>query len=205
MLTVAIQAGGNSTRMGRDKALLPFLGKPLIARVLERLAPLADEILVITNRPQEYQFLGVPLYMDIVAGRGALGGLYTCLSVAHNALVAVVACDMPFVNRHLLAAMVDRLLSQDLDAVIPLTAQGMEPLHAVYRRETCLPAVREALEGGAWKLIAWLPAVRVLTLQPEEIAPFDPRGTAFWNLNTPEEFHQAEQLAREWEKEDSHA
>lgn len=199
MLTVAVQAGGNSTRMGRDKALLPFLGKPLIARVLERLTPIADEMLVITNRPQDYQFLGVPLYMDIVPGRGALGGLYTCLSVAHHALVAVVACDMPFVNRHLLAAACDLLVSQDFDAVIPLTDQGMEPLHAVYRRETCLPAIQEALEAGAWKAIAWLPAVKVFNLRPEEILPYDPLSIAFWNLNTPEEFRQAEQFALQLE------
>lgn len=198
MLTIVVQAGGNSTRMGQDKALLPFLGKPLIVRIVERLSPLADEMVVITNRPEAYRFLGVPLYTDVMPGRGALGGLLTGLQVAKQPLVAVVACDMPFVNRHLLAAMVDRLLSQELDAVIPLTDQGMEPLHAVYRRETCLPAIRQALEDGAWKVIAWLPSVRFSTMKPEETAPYDPRRVAFWNLNTPQEFRQAEQLAREW-------
>ncbi len=63
--------------MGQDKALLSFLGKPLIVRILERLSPIADELIVITNRPQAYQFLGVPLYPDIVPGRGVLGVLFT--------------------------------------------------------------------------------------------------------------------------------
>ncbi len=186
--------------MGQDKALLSFLGKPLIVRILERLSPIADELIVITNRPQAYQFLGVPLYPDIVPGRGVLGGLFTCLNVAHQPLVAVVACDMPFVNRHLLAAACDLLMSRNLDAVIPLTDQGLEPLHAVYRRETCLPAIQSALDAGAWKLIAWLPSVKVLTLHPEETLPYDPRGIAFWNLNTLQEFRQAEQFAREYEE-----
>ncbi len=86
MLTVAIQAGGESRRMGQDKALLPFLGQPLIVRVIERLKLLADEILVTTNHPQAYQFLGLPLYPDQQPGRGALGGLYTALNAASHPL-----------------------------------------------------------------------------------------------------------------------
>ncbi len=102
MLTVVIQAGGESRRMGQDKALLPFLGKPLIQRVIERVASLADELLVTTNRPEAYQFLDLPLFPDVIPGRGALGGLYTALSAASQPLVAVVACDMPFASPALL-------------------------------------------------------------------------------------------------------
>ena len=104
MLTVVIQAGGESRRMGQDKALIPFLGDHLIQRVRGRVAPLADELLVTTNQPQGYRFLGLPLFPDLIPGRGALGGLYTALSAASQPLVAVVACDMPFVNAEMLAA-----------------------------------------------------------------------------------------------------
>ena len=68
-LSIAIQAGGESRRMGQDKGLASFLGKPLVARLVERLAPLADEVLVTTNRLQEYAFLGVPLFPDLLPGR----------------------------------------------------------------------------------------------------------------------------------------
>ncbi len=182
--------------MGRDKALMPFLGQPLIVRVKERLAPLADEILVTTNRPGDYRFLGLPLFPDLRPGRGPLGGLFTALSSAKNPLVAVVACDMPFASQTLFEHAFSLIVQEEADVVIPDSGGGrLEPLHAVYRRETCLPAIQSALDADLWKLIAWFPQVRVRTLAPEETAVHDPDGLAFWNLNTPEEFAEAERRA----------
>jgi molybdopterin-guanine dinucleotide biosynthesis protein A len=195
MLTVAIQAGGESRRMGQDKALIPFLGRPLITRVIERLAPLADEILVTTNRPQAYQFLGLPLYPDLIAGRGALGGLYTALSAAKQPLVAVVACDMPFASRELLAAGRDLLVQTHADIVIPHSGDGLEPFHAVYRRETCLPRIQAALQADKWRVDSWFAQVQLIRLGPAEIAACDPQGLCFWNVNTPEDLKIAEQRA----------
>jgi molybdopterin-guanine dinucleotide biosynthesis protein A len=197
MFSVAIQAGGESRRMGQDKGLMPFLGRPLIARVVERLAPLADEVIVTTNQPESYRFLDLPLYPDLRPGRGALGGLYTALSAARGELVAVIACDMPFASPDLLAFQLGLLVESGDDVAIPSTAEGLEPLHTVYRRETCLPAVEAAVEAEQWKLIAWFSQVRVRVVSPGEVAGVDPLGLAFWNLNTPEEFRQAEQRALE--------
>jgi len=198
MLTLAIQSGGQSSRMGRDKGLVEFLGKPLIARVMERLASIADEIIVTTNDPESYRFLGVPLYADLKPGRGALGGLYTALASASHPLVAVVACDMPFASSALLTFARDILLSSEDDVALPESGDGWsEPLHAVYRRETCLPAVAQAIDSDQWKLISWFPQVKVRKLVPEEITRLDPPGLAFQNVNTPEELLLAEQRARE--------
>jgi len=198
MLTLAIQSGGLSTRMGRDKGLVEFLGKPLIVRVMGRLASIADEIIVTTNDPESYRFLGVPLFADLKPGRGALGGLHTALACATYPLVAVVACDMPFASAELLAHARDLLLNGVDDVIIPESGDGMyEPLHAVYRRDTCLPAVAQAIDSDQWKLISWFPQVRVRNLAPAEISRLDPSGLAFWNVNTPEELLQAEQRARE--------
>jgi molybdopterin-guanine dinucleotide biosynthesis protein A len=196
MLTVAIQAGGDSRRMGQDKALIPFLGKPLIQRVMERVAMLADEILVTTNNPEAFGFLQVPLVMDILPGTGALGGLYTALYAAAQPLVAVVACDMPFVNSQILSAARHLLEETSADVAIARTEEGFEPFHAVYRREACLAAVRLALAAGERKLISWFPAVQVALLPTEIITRCDPQQLAFWNLNTPQELAQAEALAR---------
>jgi molybdopterin-guanine dinucleotide biosynthesis protein A len=74
--------------------------------------------------------------------------------------------------------------------------EGYEPLHAVYRRETCLPAIEAAIDADQWKVIAWFPQVKVRVLTPEEIKEYDPSGLAFWNVNTPEEFSKAESLAQ---------
>ncbi|HEY3313560.1 MAG TPA: molybdenum cofactor guanylyltransferase [Anaerolineales bacterium] len=196
MLTIAIQAGGESRRMGQDKGLMPFLGQPLIQRVVTRLSEMADETIITTNQPGSYAFLGLPLFADARPGRGALGGLYTAFSNASQALVAVVACDMPFANPSLLAYQVRVLQEESADVVVPLLAEGYEPLHAVYRRETCLPAVEQALDGDRWKLISWFSDVKVRTLTAEECRQHDPQGLAFVNVNTPEELAEAESAAR---------
>jgi len=196
MLTVCVQAGGSSSRMGEDKALKPFLGRPLIQRVIERLSPIADEIIVTTNRPDDYQFLEVRLAPDLKPGRGALGGLYTAIASAAHPIVAVVACDMPFASATLIEAMTSLLVENEADVVIAKSEEGYEPIHAVYRRETCLPAIESAIAADQWKVIAWFPQVKVHTLTLEDVKRFDPSGLAFWNVNTPEEFSKAEQLAR---------
>ncbi len=197
MLTVVIQAGGGSRRMGQDKALIPFLGETLIARVLRRVSSMADETIVTTNHPEGYRFLGVPLASDVIPGRGALGGLYTALKVSRHPVVAIVACDMPFVSAALLAAGRDLLLETPADAVIPQTPNGLEPFHAVYRRETCLPMVEAALQTGQWRADAWYAAAQIHYLTPEETAPLDPNDLAFLNVNTPADLETALRLAAE--------
>ena len=195
MLTVCVQAGGASSRMGADKALKPFLGRALIQRVIERLSLIADEVIVTTNRPEDYLFLGLRLFPDLKPGRGALGGLYTAIASAAHPFVAVVACDMPFASATLLEAMTRLLVEKEADVVIAKSEEGYEPIHAVYRRETCLPAIESAIESDQWKVIAWFPQVKVHTLMLEDVRQYDPSGLAFWNVNTPDEFAEAERLA----------
>ncbi len=184
--------------MGQDKALLPFLGKPLIEHVVGRLIHLADETLITTNAPAGFRYLNIPLFPDLIPGRGALGGLYTALSAARGDRVAVVACDMPFANGKILTACNTILRANlNIDATIPCSEHGLEPLHAVYRRETCLPAIKAALDADQWRMIAWHKQARIHRISPAEIQRHDPEGLAFMNINTPEEFQQAEALARE--------
>ena len=196
MLTVCIQAGGQSSRMGEDKALKTFLGHPLIQRVVERLSPIANELIVTTNRPDDYRFLDLPLFSDLKPDRGALGGLYTAIASASNPMVAVVACDMPFASATLLEAGTRLMVDEEADVVIAKSEDGFEPLHAVYRRETCLLAIEAAIEADQWKVVAWFPQVKVRVLTSEEIKRHDPSGLAFWNVNTPEEFSKAEEIAK---------
>lgn len=196
MLSVVIQAGGQSSRMGEDKALKPFLGKPLIQRVIERLTPIADEMIVTTNRPTDYEFLNLRLVPDLKPGRGALGGLYTAIASASHPVVAVAACDMPFASKSFFESAHRLLVTEEADVVIAKTDEGYEPFHALYRREACLPAIEAAINEDKWKVIAWFPQVKVRTLSPDEIKILDPSGLCFWNVNTPDEFAQAEQLAK---------
>ena len=204
MLTVVIQAGGASSRMGEDKALKPFLGRPLIQRVIERLTPIADEMIVTTNRPADYEFLNTStrfasvhrlrLVADLKPGRGALGGLYTAIASAASPFVAVVACDMPFASPMLIEGARRLMVEEEADVVIVKTEAGYEPFHALYRRETCLPAIESTMDADQWKVIAWFPQVKVRILSPDEVKAFDPSGLCFWNLNTPEDFAEAEKM-----------
>lgn len=196
MFSLVIQAGGKSERMGEDKALKLFLGRPLIQQVMDRLAPLADEIIVTTNRPENYAFFGHRLVADLVPGRGALGGLYTAVASATHPIVGVVACDMPFASTALFETATRLLVQEDADVVIAKTEEGYEPFHAVYRRATCVPAIQSAIDADLWKVIAWFPSVKVHELTHAEIAAADSSGLCFWNVNTPEEFAKAERIAQ---------
>ncbi len=192
MLTLSIQAGGKSSRMGQDKALMPFRGMPLIQYVLGRLSAIADETIITTNALDDYRFLDVPLYHDLRPGRGALGGLYTALSSAKGDHVAVVACDMPFASIQFFEMASKVLVTSGADVVIPKTEFGYEPLHALYRRDACIPPIEAAIDADKWKVISWFEQVKVHALSPEETAAFNSDGLTFWNLNTPEDFAKAE-------------
>ena len=195
-LSVAIQAGGHSTRMEQDKALLPFLGEALIRRILKRVAPVAQEVFVVTNHPEAYAFLEITLIADIMPEKGPLGGLLTALSFAQHPFVAMIACDMPFANPDILALALNILKTTRKDVVMPRTNHKLEPLHAVYRRQTCLSPVQATLQAGRRKVIAWLPDVDIYELSWQEMEAYDSDHLAFINVNTPEEFRQAELIAR---------
>lgn len=176
---------------------MPFRGEALVLRVLDRLAGLAAEVIVIAPESQAYLSIGTRIAPDLFPGRGPLGGLYTALCAASHPAIAAVACDMPFVNAGLLAHQRDILFADKMDVVVPSSEKGLEPLHAIYRRATCLPVMRAALEAEDQRLISWFPRVKVCILTTEETKPFDPCGLMFINVNNPYEFVQAEELAGE--------
>lgn len=199
-LTVVIQAGGLSRRMGQDKALKEFLGEPLIQRLVKRLKSLGQEITVVARQPQQYAFLGLPVHTDIQPGVGALGGFYTALHFARTAFVAVVACDMPFANAELLLEAWQLLRENAFDAVVPIYKDKLQPFHAVYRVDTCFPSLQAALERGEQRVLAWLNDLNVHKISTQEIRKCDPLCMAFLNLNTPDDFESALRLARYYKR-----
>ena len=193
-LTVVVQAGGESRRMRQDKGLVPFLGRTLIERVIDRVSPAADELIVTTNNLDEYKFLGLPLYSDLIQGTGALGGLYTALHAAGHPRVAVVACDMPFASPKLLRRALMHLITMDVAAVVPRSQAGLEPFHAVYDR-TCLPYIYTALQAQKRRLDSWFHTVKLYQMPWETVLQIEPSGRVFMNLNTPEELAAAQEIA----------
>lgn len=189
-----ILVGGVSARMGQNKALLPLGGVPLIERVLRTVRFLTDDILLITNDPAPYVHLGLPCIRDEQPGYGPLMGLYSGLRAAKHDLALLVACDMPFLSPDLLDYLL--ALAPGYDIVIPCTTDGLHPLHAVYRRSTCLPAIAAAIAANERRMIAFHAQVAVREVAEAELAPYDPLGLALMNINTPAEFAAAEDKIR---------
>ena len=195
-VTVVIQAGGESRRMGRSKATVPFDGRPLICRLVERLAPAADELIITTNEAENLGFLAerypdldIKLVSDAFDFRGALPGLFTALQAASNPFVAVVACDMVFASASLVVAESIAMAETDADVVVPVNQHGYEPFHAMYRRSGCLGAVRRALDRGEKRAQSFFDddEVTVLEFAQERVLEVEPRGGCFINANTPDE------------------
>jgi molybdopterin-guanine dinucleotide biosynthesis protein A len=192
MLSVAIQAGGRSSRMGQDKALLPVAGKRLIEHVLDQVKDLSDDLFITSNHPEPLRDLNIRLVPDEYPGRGALYGLGTALKAAHFDHVLVVACDMPFIQRQLLEHMLSR--NRQADVIIPELGRGYEPLLAIYRRSTCLPALMRALQDQKQRMISFFPAVNVLVIEAKIIDQLDPERLSFFNINSPEDVQIAESI-----------
>ena len=197
-LTLIIQAGGESRRMGENKALKEFLGEPLIQRIVKRLKPLGQEIVIIARHPSEYAFLDLPVYTDVQLGIGALGGLYTAMCVTHTSFAAVIACDMPFVNPELLLYQWSLIQERGIDAVVPVDYKELQPFHAIYRVSTCLPTLRNTIGRGQKRVLSWLDEVVTYRLSTAEMRTFESYRMTFLNLNTPHDFELAEKVARNY-------
>jgi molybdopterin-guanine dinucleotide biosynthesis protein A len=192
-LSVAILAGGRSSRMGTDKAFVPVGGRPIIEWIVAQVSALGDETILITNRPADYAHLGLPMFQDVLPNHGALGGLYSALARAHNPHVLCVACDMPFAERALLDHLIQ--LRGEADVVMPRLGGEAEPFRAVYARAACLSPMRAALEAKRWRANSFLPDVRVRFVEDVELDQFDPQRISFFNVNTPADLAQANALA----------
>jgi len=194
-VTGVIQAGGQSTRMGgRAKALLELGGRRIIERVLAALAPAVDDVLVVTNTPELYAFLDLPMVADVYPDHGSLGGIYSGLEAAPGHAALTVACDMPFLHPGVVKLVASR--AGEGDVVIPRVGSQLETMHAAYGK-ACLPHIAERLVAGQLKIVDFFARVRVVEIAEADVARFrDPR-VAFMNVNTPDELERARALATE--------
>jgi molybdopterin-guanine dinucleotide biosynthesis protein A len=194
-ISAVILAGGKSTRLGRDKSFLLVDGQPLVARVVERVSFLSDDLIVVTNDAARYEPLALParLVPDERRGEGSLMGIYSGLKAARHPQSLAVACDMPFLSLSLLRYMLS--VAEGYDVVIPRIGGFLEPLHAVYSK-ACLPAMDKLLAQGRRQIIAFFHEVRVRYVEEDKVDRFDPQHLSFVNVNTPEDWERAQLLLK---------
>jgi molybdopterin-guanine dinucleotide biosynthesis protein A len=184
----AILAGGASRRMGGiPKALLEIGGRSIILRVIDVLQTIFSRVILITNTPEVYEHLRLPMFADIHPGSAALGGLHTALVRGEADRVFVSACDMPFLNGDSIRAMM--CFAPDYDVVVPRTGDYLEPLHAFYS-PACVPHIEKLIEERNFTILDFYMHVRVKKVSKDE-APFNAEDPAFMNVNTPAELDAA--------------
>jgi molybdopterin-guanine dinucleotide biosynthesis protein A len=187
-ITGVILAGGKSLRFGRNKAFAEVNGRQLIERVTGLLGSVFEELIIITNNPDEYSFLGLPMYEDLVKGLGPIGGIYTGLEKIRYDAGFFVACDMPFMNGVLIRHMAEA--KGGFDAVVPKIGWKMEPLHALYSI-SCLPQIKGLIASGECMINKFFQNINVRFLNEEEIRVHDPLLRSFFNINKPDELLDA--------------
>jgi molybdopterin-guanine dinucleotide biosynthesis protein A len=188
-VTGVILAGGKSSRYGENKALVQLNGTPLIERVMEVMASLFQQVILITNTPQAYAHLKLPVHEDRVKGLGPIGGIYTALHVIPEDRAFVVGCDMPYLNGELIRHMVD--IRGGYDVVVPRIRGKIESLHALYGKG-CLPAIQELIDAREYQVFRFFRRVSVRYVEEDELRHYDVRLRSFFNINRPEELKALE-------------
>jgi molybdopterin-guanine dinucleotide biosynthesis protein A len=187
-MTGIVLCGGESRRMGTDKAFLRVDGIPLVEHVLRSLRSVVSRIIVVTNTPGRYASYDVEIVSDAYDKRGSLVGIYSGLIRSRDEYNLVVACDMPFLNTRLLSYMSG--LANEYDIVLPRIGEFVEPLHAVYHRRL-IPIMDNHIRREQLRIKAVFAGLRIRYVTEEEIDRYDPERRSFINLNTPHEYKEA--------------
>jgi len=192
-----VLAGGGSTRFGRDKALVEFANKPMLARALELLRSFEQDVKIVAA-PGKYADFGAEIVEDRWPGEGPLGGIVTALlntrrNAPHCDWNLIVSCDMPFLTREWLVYLADRAAKSEAQVVLAHSASGPEPLCACWRTDT-VETLQAAFERGVRKVTQGISLLRSEVLDAADWKRFDSAGRLFWNMNTAEDYEEARRI-----------
>ncbi len=176
---------------GRPKALMELGGRRIIDRVADVVRDVADDVLIVTDTPELYASLDLPMVPDAFPDHGSLGGIYSGLRAAAGDAAFTVACDMPFLMTEVARLVTER--AGEADVVVPRVGEQWETLHACYAK-SCLGPIEARLRAGQLKIVGFYDEVRVLTIEAAEVARFRAPEIVFMNVNTPEELEAARHL-----------
>jgi molybdopterin-guanine dinucleotide biosynthesis protein A len=196
-MTSIILAGGKSSRLGRSKALQAIGGKSLIQWVVDHLATLSTEIIVVTAHGKAIP-CSSPIRIKTVAdtdpSKSPLVGIYSGLIASACPRAIVVGCDMPFLNIGLLDYMSQ--ICSSFDVVVPQIKDKLEPLCSVYSK-SCLAPMQGLLEQNERRISELFSMVKVRYIEEDEISSFDPEHLSFFNINSQADLDRAKKLATE--------
>jgi molybdopterin-guanine dinucleotide biosynthesis protein A len=194
-ITLAILAGGKSSRFGSNKALADWHGKPLVAHLLDTLGAKFPARMLVAKDPAMYAglSLGAPVVPDAHARFHPLAGIVAALRTAETPWVLVVGCDMPLVSWPLLDLLA--AAAPGHDAAVPLWDGHAQPMCGMYAK-AAEPRFAAFLEEADLKCCKFLKKMNTRYLSPEEVAAVDPDGRTFLDTDTPEAFLQAQALSR---------
>jgi molybdopterin-guanine dinucleotide biosynthesis protein A len=184
-----VLAGGESSRMGREKSLMSLNGEPFVVGAVRLAGSIAPSAAVI-GAPGRFAGLGLTVIPDDYPGAGPLGGIATALRSTAVPWNLILACDLPYLTKQWLEFLVQRALASDVDVVLPLNGCGAEPLCAMYHKR-CEPHIRAAIELGTRKVTEGISGLRIETIEPAEWKAFDSDGLLFKNMNSPADYEEA--------------
>jgi molybdenum cofactor guanylyltransferase len=188
MIPGAILAGGQSRRMGVDKAFLEVDGKPLIRHSLEVLREVCSEVVIIGGNGEKFSRFGLAWHPDAVMDCGPLGGIYTALSLLKDDVV-MMACDLPRVTPELLRFLISHHRQSKAQITVPEAGKRVQPLVGVYN-PSCLPLLDHFLERGERRVLHFLRECRTVAVSIESAVPPFPLDTLL-NVNTPQEYQSS--------------
>ncbi len=181
-----ILAGGRNLRFGgREKALIPLAGKPMIDHIMAAFEGLFDEIIIVSNQPQHLADRNATIVTDLGDARSSLTGIHAALFYSRCEDVFISACDTPLIKPALIAALL-QARQPGIDLVIPETPSGLEPLCAVYSQR-CLAPIESRLKRRDYRIRRFFNRVRVKRVSTQRLLTIDPDLRSFKNVNTPED------------------
>ncbi len=194
-ITLGVLAGGQSARMGVNKALQTIGDQTLIEHVLAiHNHILFQDIMIMTNSPDEYRYLGYPMFSDTHMGQGAVGGIHSALQHSTTEYVLILACDMPFIQKNLINLLIEHIQTSTYKAIVPTVKGYPQGVIALYHRD-CLVYFESTIQQGQRKLKHIFESITPIHYIDEpQWQQYDPDGLSFMNINTPDQLSLAQAL-----------
>jgi molybdenum cofactor guanylyltransferase len=189
-ITGVILAGGKSSRMGKDKALIDIHGKPIIRHVIETMKQIFDRVIIIANDQRLYRLFGLEVFSDIYVDCGPLGGIHSAFFHTFSDKLFIIACDTPDVSPDLIRYVCD--FHSSSIAKVPFAEGTLHPLIGMYHRD-CLPILLSHLESNRLKMASFLDAIEAECIPISESLSFYKPGL-FRNINCEADLSQQERL-----------